>query len=144
MASADAYTDQQTQEALQSARTYSDAANVQTLNAAKAYTDQALAGYASADALNQFESQVNAHFSEVDRRIDRIGATSAAWAGFSANASGNGSGANNVGVGFGSQGGEQAMAVGYRRSIGKHASVSIGGAFSNGERSVSAGAGFNW
>jgi hypothetical protein len=47
-------------------------------------------------------------------------------------------------VGIGTQGGEQAMAVGYQRAIGNRASVSLGAAFGGGEKSVSAGAGFSW
>ncbi|MEP6907258.1 MAG: YadA-like family protein [Pseudoxanthomonas sp.] len=47
-------------------------------------------------------------------------------------------------MGIGSQGGEQALAVGYQRAIGNRASVSIAGAFSGNEKSVSAGAGFSW
>jgi hypothetical protein len=52
-------------------------------------------------------------------------------------------GKNRIGVGIGAQGGEQTLAVGYRRAIGNRASVSIGGAFSIDEKSVSAGAGFS-
>ncbi|MGY0559575.1 YadA-like family protein [Luteimonas sp. A277] len=51
---------------------------------------------------------------------------------------------NNIGVGVGSQGGEQALAIGYRRAIGNRASVSLGGALAGSEKSVSAGAGFSW
>ncbi|MCW1777183.1 YadA-like family protein [Pantoea ananatis] len=38
----------------------------------------------------------------------------------------------------------RALAVGYQRAIGNRASVSLGGAFSGSEKSVSAGAGFSW
>ncbi|HXE66571.1 MAG TPA: YadA C-terminal domain-containing protein, partial [Rhodanobacteraceae bacterium] len=132
----------QTREALQSAQTYSDAANAQTLAAANAYTNQALQGYVTTDAFSQFESQVNAHFAEVSKQIDQIGATGAAWAGMAQNTGSDDS--NNVGVGFGSQGSQQALAIGYKRLLGKHASFSFGGAASGGEHSVSAGVGFHW
>jgi autotransporter adhesin len=78
----------------------------------------------------------------VDKRIDQIGAAGAAWAGLAQNTSG--SGANSVGLGVGSQGSQQAIAVGYRRALGEHASFSFGGAASSGKASVSAGVGFNW
>jgi autotransporter adhesin len=53
-------------------------------------------------------------------------------------------GQNRVGVGFGAQNGRTAVAVSYQRLVAPNASVSLGGAFSGGERSVSAGAGFSW
>jgi len=34
--------------------------------------------------------------------------------------------------------------VGYRRTIGSHLNLTVGGAVSGSEHSVSAGAGFNW
>ena len=139
--SATAYVDQQAREALQSAQTYSDAANAQTLATANAYTNQALQGYVTTDAFNQFESQVNAHFTEVSKQIDQIGATGAAWAGMAQNTGSDDN--NNVGVGIGSQGSQQALAVGYKRLLSKHASFSFGGAASGSEHSVSAGVGFH-
>ena len=40
--------------------------------------------------------------------------------------------------------GRAAMAVSYQRLVAPNASVSLGGAISGGESSVSAGAGFSW
>jgi hypothetical protein len=142
VAQAKTYTDQQTQEAISSANTYAQAQDSQTLSAANAYTNQALSSYVTTDQLSQFESQVNAQFNEVDKRIDQNGAASAAWAGLAQNTSGDG--ANGIGVGFGSQGGQQAIAVGYKRTLGKHASFSFGGSTTGNQHSVSAGVGFNW
>ena len=132
-------TDSQTQEALASAQTYASTQGVQQSAAAAAMP---AVDYVTTDQFNQFEQQVNARFSEVDKRIDQIGAAGAAWAGLAQNTSG--SGANSVGVGVGSQGSQQAIAVGYKRALGEHASFSFGGAASSGKASVSAGVGFNW
>lgn len=131
--------DAQTQEALQTANTDANTVSQQTLNQAESYTDQAIANYSS--NLAQFEQQTNAHFQQVDKRINQVGATAAAWAGLSQNVSG--TGANSIGVGFGSQGGRQALAVGYKRSFGKHTSFSFGGSASGDDHSVSAGVGFH-
>lgn len=49
-------------------------------------------------------------------------------------------------AGVGSQNGRTALAVGYQRILGekKNVSVSLGGAFSGSDQSVSAGAGISW
>ena len=87
----------------------------------------------------------NGRFQAVDKRIDRMGAISAAYAGMAINTAGL-SGDNRVGAGIGSQNGRSALAVGYQRILGekKNVSVSLGGAFSGSDQSVSAGAGFSW
>ena len=126
---------------MQTANSYADTGDVATLQSANTYTDQQIARYSQ--GLEQFRADIDDRFYNVDRRIDRMGATSAAYAGLAANTAGLG-GANNIGVGVGSQGGQQALAIGYRRAIGARASVSLGGAVSGGESSVSAGAGFSW
>ncbi len=84
-------------------------------------------------------------FNAVDKRIDRMGAISAAYAGMAINTSGL-AGDNRIGAGIGSQNGRSALAVGYQRILGekKNVSVSLGGAFSGSDQSVSAGAGFSW
>ena len=48
--------------------------------------------------------------------------------------------------GIGQQNGRSALAVGYQRVLGekKNISVSLGGAFSGSDKSMSAGAGFSW
>ncbi|NIJ69958.1 ESPR-type extended signal peptide-containing protein [Xanthomonas sp. 60] len=87
----------------------------------------------------------NSRFQAVDKRIDRMGAISAAYAGMALNTAGL-SGDNRVGAGVGAQNGRTALAVGYQRILGekKNVSVSLGGAFSGSDQSVSAGAGFSW
>ena len=84
-------------------------------------------------------------FQVLDKRLDRMAATSAAYAGMAMNTAGL-SGDNRVGAGVGAQNGRTALAVGYQRILGekKNISVSLGGAFSGSEKSVSGGAGFSW
>ena len=53
-------------------------------------------------------------------------------------------GRNRVGIGVGMQGGQSAVAVGYQFLVRPNVSVSLSGAFSSGESSVSAGTGFSW
>ncbi|WP_165421996.1 YadA-like family protein [Pseudoxanthomonas winnipegensis] len=112
------------------------------------------AGVAPTDAVNlqQMREVVQAErdwasqrFREVDRRIDRMGAMSAAYAGMALNTAGL-AGDNRLGAGVGSQNGRSALAIGYQRIVGekKNISVSLGGAFSGSDRGVSGGAGFSW
>ncbi len=93
------------------------------------------------DARDYTDSRVNV----LDRRIDRMAAISAAYAGMAQNTAGL-SGDNRLGAGVGAQNGRAALAVGYQRILGekKNVSVSLGGAFSGNEKSVSAGAGMSW
>ena len=87
----------------------------------------------------------DARVHELDRRLDRMGAITAAYAGMATNTAGL-AGDNRVGAGVGAQNGRTALAVGYQRILGtrKNVSVSLGGAFSGSDQSVSAGAGFSW
>jgi len=106
-----------------------DAVNLQQLDdrfqEARDYTDNRLRG--------------------VDRRMDRMAAVSAAYAGMAMNTAGL-QGRNRMGVGLGAQNGREALAVGYQRIVGQgnNASVSLGGAFSGDDKSLAAGAGFSW
>ncbi|RPE81582.1 ESPR-type extended signal peptide-containing protein [Vulcaniibacterium tengchongense] len=124
-----------------------DAANVGQLNErlqqAKEYTDSRFNALQS--DFDSFRQDVDQRFGEVDKRIDRMSAISAAYAGMAINTAGL-PGRNRLGVGIGAQNGKEAMAVGYQRVFGRqgNVSVSIGGAFSGNETSVSAGAGFGW
>lgn len=112
------------------------------------------AGVRPTDAVNvqqmddRFKAEreyTDGRFNAMDTRLDRMGAISAAYAGMAINTAGL-SGDNRVGAGVGSQNGRSALAVGYQRILGekKNVSVSLGGAFSGSDQSVSAGAGFSW
>jgi hypothetical protein len=144
VAQANAYTDQQTQEALNSANTYTQSSNAQTLSAANAYTNQALASYVTTDTFNQFQNQVNMQFREQDKRIDTMGAMSAAATQMAINTAGL-SGDNRVGLGLGTYGGRQAASIGYQHMFSNQkASVSAGVSSGGGETSGGVGVGFSW
>jgi len=87
----------------------------------------------------------NSRFQAVDKRIDRMGAISAAYAGMAGNMTGPG-GDSGLAAGVGAQNGRTALAVGYQRYLGerRNISISLGGAFSGSEQSVSGGAGIRW
>src|SRR5690606_34161833 len=141
LASANAHADAGDAATLASANTDTDTVAVQTLDAANTCTDVVFARFNS--ELDTFREEVDQHFHEQDRRIDRLAAMSGAYAGMAMNTAGL-AGANRIGVGVGGQNGESALAVGYQRAIGNRASVSIGAAFGGGESSVMGGAGFSW
>jgi hypothetical protein len=144
VADANSYTDRQTQEALQSANTYTQTANSQTLSAANAYTNQALASYVTTDTFNQFQNQVNVQFREQDKRIDTLGAMSAAATQMAINTAGL-SGDNRVGLGMGTYGGRQAASIGYQHMFSNQkASISAGVSSGGGETSGGVGVGFSW
>ena len=144
LASAQTYADTGDAETLASARTYSDNTATETLTAANTYTDTRFAQLSGlSDSFETFRNETDRRFQQQDRRIDKLSAMSGAYAGMAMNTAGL-AGRNRIGVGVGAQGGEQALAVGYQRVIGNRASVSIAGAFSGNETSVSAGAGFSW
>ncbi len=131
-------------ETLETANTYTDSVATETLESANEYTDSRVTEILGfADSFEGFRNDVNDRFNHMDRRIDKMAAMSGAYAGMAMNTAGL-PGRNRVGVGFGAQGGEQALAVGYQRLIGRRASVSLGGAFGGGEKSVMGGAGFSW
>ncbi|MDV3469903.1 YadA-like family protein [Stenotrophomonas sp. C3(2023)] len=87
----------------------------------------------------------NSRFQAVDKRIDRMGAISAAYAGMAGNMTGPG-GDSGLAAGVGAQNGRTALAIGYQRYMGerRNISISLGGAFSGSEQSISGGAGIRW
>jgi autotransporter adhesin len=128
--------------ALATAKTYTDASAQQTLTSAKAYTDSAIAS--QAQGLSDLRNQMNDQFSNVNQRLDRVGAMGAAMSQMTANTSGL-SGDNRVGFGAGNYDGQGAFAVGYQRAFNNnHASVSVGASVSGQETSVGVGGGFSW
>ncbi|HEX5960405.1 MAG TPA: YadA-like family protein, partial [Rhodanobacteraceae bacterium] len=144
--SADAYTDTQTQEALQSAQTYADAGDAQTLVRAEAYTDSKLAaGFVTQDAFNQFQRQVDDRFHQVDVRMARVGAMGQAMGGMAGAIAAGDRTRNRISAAVGSYGGQNAMAVGYSHLLPGHGSVLIGGSIaSGGGTGGTVGVSFGW
>lgn len=126
---------------LSSANGYTDTVASQTLASAKNYADGVVSGIN--DQFTQVRSEMDQRFHTLDRRIDKMAAMSGAYAGMAMNTAGL-PGNNRIGVGVGFQGGQKAMAIGYQRVVSPNASVSLGGAFGGGEKSVMGGAGFSW
>lgn len=139
--SANSYSNTTATQTLSSAETYADAGDGSTLQSANSYTDARVNVWDK--QLTNLQTEVNQQIHAQDRRIDRMGAMAAAYAGMAVNTSGLG-GRNRIGVGVGYQGGANLMAVGYQRALGNRASVSIGAAFGASESSISAGAGYSW
>ncbi|MGN6321395.1 MAG: YadA family autotransporter adhesin [Dyella sp.] len=95
------------------------------------------------DAVNGVQDWANQKFHQVDRRINRMGAMSAAYGQMAFSAQGINT-PNKVGVGVGMQGGQSAIAVGYSRQLKPNLNVSFGGSASAGEVSVGAGMSLGW
>jgi trimeric autotransporter adhesin len=95
------------------------------------------------DAVNGVQDWANRKFNRVDRRIDRMGAMSAAYGQMAFSAQGINT-PNKVGVGIGNQNGQSAIAVGYSRQIKPNMNLSFGGSASAGDASVGAGLSVGW
>ncbi|MDQ2703196.1 MAG: YadA-like family protein [Pseudomonadota bacterium] len=134
MAAADA-------ETLATSRTYADTRSSAAVNTANAYTDSRMAAWN--ETLDLYRQEVDLRFAGMDQRIDRVAAMSGAMSAAAMNTAGL-PGQNRVGIGVSTQNGRAAMAVGYQRLVAPNASISLGGAFSGGDGSLSAGAGFSW
>ncbi|MCW0425256.1 hypothetical protein NB713_003199 [Xanthomonas sacchari] len=117
------------------------AGNSATLSSANAYTNTRIT--ALDDSFNQLRTDTEHRLDGMDRRMDRLGAMSAAMLNMAVNAAGTQSPRGRVSVGAGFQGGQQALSVGYARKIGARASFSLGGAFSSGESSAGIGVGID-
>lgn len=123
------------------AKAYADTTATQAVTTSKAYTDQRLAAWG--DQFEAYRGDVERRFSDVDRRMDKQGAMSAAMLNMATNAAGTQSPRGRVAVGAGFQSGEQALSIGYARKVGERASFSLGGAFSGDESSAGIGFGID-
>jgi len=86
------------------------------------------------------QNQVN----QVDTKVNRVGAMSAAMSTMMASAAGLQTD-NRMAIGTGVYRGQAALAIGYQRKIGSRATVTIGGSTAGGsEYNVGVGAGFGW
>jgi len=93
------------------------------------------------DAVNDVKDWASQKFHQVDKRIHRMGAMSAASTQMAINAAGATTKAGRLSMGVGMQGGQKAMAIGYGKRIGERMSFSIGGSFSGSESQIGAGFG---
>lgn len=126
---------------LTASKTYTDTKINGAVSTANAYTDSKIAAWN--DNFSQYQQTVDARFAHTDARIDRIGAMGGEMSAAAINTDGL-PGTYCVGIGVGMQGGKSAVAIGYQRLLRPNVSVSLSGAFSGGDNSVSAGAGFSW
>jgi autotransporter adhesin len=101
-----------------------------TLTSANSYTDSKFA-------------TVSSKLGNLDTRINRVGAMSAAMSQMAAAASNIGKD-NRIAVGIGMFGGSSGVAIGYQRSVSDNVNFTIGGAVSQGEATAGAGLGFGW
>lgn len=126
---------------LQAARSYARSAADGALQSANAYTDSQVP--VLNDRFERLAEGVDERLRGYDRRLDRIGAMGGAMSAAALNTAGL-TGRNRIGLGVGTQGGENALAMGYQRVIGERVSVSLSAGFSGDDRSVAAGTGFSW
>ena len=124
---------------LATANTYTDNSATQTLSSANSYTDSRVQQLS--DQFSGLSGTIDRRLQLQDKRIDRQGAMGSAMMNMSINAANSRSPRGRVAAGVGWQNGESALSVGYAKSIGERASVSIGGAFSGDDRSAGVGFG---
>lgn len=130
---------------LQHATAHANEGDVNTLRSANAYTD---VRYSEAievplAAIDHLREDMNGRFRMQDRRIDQMGAMTAAMVHMASSSAG-GQTPNRVAIGIGFQGGQAATSFGYQRVINARATMSIGAAFSDSERSAGAGLSLGW
>ncbi|GLQ46165.1 hypothetical protein GCM10007862_12160 [Dyella lipolytica] len=95
------------------------------------------------DAVNGVQDWANQKFTQMNKRINGMGAMSAAYGQMAFSAQGIDK-PNRMGVGVGMQNGQSAIAVGYSRQIKPNLNVSFGGSASANDVSVGAGMAFGW
>lgn len=95
------------------------------------------------DAMQDTKDWANRKFEQVDGRIDRMGAMSAAYSQMAFSATGVNT-PNRFGVGVGMQGGKSAVAMGVSHQFSPSVNISFGGSASGSEASVGAGMAIGW
>lgn len=141
LTSANAHADAGDAATISAARSYTDTQSAQTLTSANAYTD------AKVKALNldydRFKNDVFDRLDRTDVRLNRSGAMSTAMAQMTASAAGVRTN-NRVAVGVGYQGGQNAVSVGFQRSLGNRANMTLGAAFSGSQSTAGVGFSTGW
>jgi autotransporter adhesin len=133
----------QVDQAVATAKSYADQGDAATLNSAKQYTDQKFGDVVSGGAFDQYKSQVDHRFNDLNDRLNKVGAMGAAMSQMAFSTQGV-SGDNRLGVGVGGYKGQGAMSVGYSRSLSPKATLTFGAAISGGETSGGVGVGIGW
>ena len=95
------------------------------------------------DALGAVQDWATRKFDQIDRRLNGMGAMSAAMSQMAFSAQGVDK-VNRLGVGVGTQGAQAALAVGYSRQILPNLNVSLGGSSYGRDTAVGAGVAFGW
>ncbi|GGA23182.1 hypothetical protein GCM10010981_09350 [Dyella nitratireducens] len=95
------------------------------------------------DTVNNVTDWANQKFHQIDRRINRMGAMSAAYGQMAFSAQGLET-KNRLGVGVGNQGGQSAVAIGYSRQLRPNVNLSFGGSASSSDVSVGVGLAVGW
>ena len=139
--SANTYTNTQVTTNNTTIRQEISSSNTATLNSAKAYTDNRVSGIES--SVKQLRSDVTGMINQQNRLIDQQGAMSAAMLNMASSA-GAVRTANRVALGIGTQNGEQAISVGYQRSVNDRTAFTLGGAATKDQSSFGIGLGFGW
>ncbi|HET7663215.1 MAG TPA: YadA-like family protein, partial [Rhodanobacteraceae bacterium] len=132
-----------TQQAVDQAKTYADNGDKSTLAQANAYTNKKFAEVVNNRAMDKFRNEVNGRFANMGRRIDQVGAMGAAMAQMAFSTQGVDT-PNRMGVGVANYHGEQAIAVGYSRSVSQHVNITFGAAHSGDGTQAGVGVGFGW
>ncbi|HJR72821.1 MAG TPA: YadA-like family protein, partial [Luteimonas sp.] len=117
------------------------AGDAQTLSAANAYTDQKFAQVDFSGINDRFDA-IDRRFGQQNTRISRVGAMGLAASSMNAHAVAADAGRGRFALGIGSQGGKNAVSVGYGKRISR-ATLSLGGAFSGSDKGVTAGFGLD-
>ena len=114
-----------------------NSADAAVLVAANTYTNSQIAAVVINVA--GFQDQIDG----LDKRVDQVGAMSAAMAHMTASAAGNNND-NRLAIGFGNYGGQTAFDMGFQRTVSDSVTISFGAAFDGDETATGAGASFGW
>uniref|UniRef100_UPI00190F2FFB YadA C-terminal domain-containing protein n=1 Tax=Lysobacter antibioticus TaxID=84531 RepID=UPI00190F2FFB len=130
---------------LRRAISHANDGDASTLQSANAYTDVKYAQAVAVPlaAVDRLRTDMDVRFRMQDRRIDQMGAMTAAMVHMAASGAA-GQTQNRIAVGVGFQGGQAATSFGYQRVINARATMSVGVAFSASERSAGAGFSLGW
>jgi autotransporter adhesin len=94
-------------------------------------------------SIDDLRNEVNDRFNVTDRRISRVGAMTSAMANVAASAAGVRT-PNRFAASAGFIGGESAFALGYQHAFSDRATITISGAFAQGENGGTIGFGYGW